>query len=266
MFKLGVRILTGAFVTGSTILFTKNKPATNNNTDFTNTNLESNTNYTSVSCGSNFIDHNFVQGKLGNCGMIASMATLKSNSELYNKVVPSGQNFKKSFLFNTNNQSEFAFNLYKLGKLHKVVVDESLPTYGFFNSYLYSKSSNGSLLGSLLEKALIQLLFDGEYEAATGVLGHHVLTSFTNNLFEIYLRDSSNSGNYAIAPNLKLHDLVDHGLTTKSQMVVGFDREASKYSSLKTRSCVYFSRHQRQFSYALQSSRYDFIYFQKVIF
>ena len=40
-------------------------------------------------------DLNFIQGKLGNCGMIASMASLVNNRELLEKVVPVNQNYNK---------------------------------------------------------------------------------------------------------------------------------------------------------------------------
>ena len=60
---------------------------------------------------------------LGNCGLVAAMATLAGNKELYDRVVPPGQNFRRGSV-----QRKFEFNIYKLGRLHRVVVDiESLP-------------------------------------------------------------------------------------------------------------------------------------------
>ena len=71
-------------------------------------------------------EHSFVQGRLGNCGMIASMASLANNRELINKVIPTDQNFKKFCNSDIIKPSEFSFNLYKYGKLQLVVVNESL--------------------------------------------------------------------------------------------------------------------------------------------
>ena len=131
------------------------------------------------SYNNNITEYNFVQGKLGNCGMIASMATLASNRELYDKVVPSDQNFQVS---SQPNSSEFVFNLYKWGKLHKVVVDGNLPKDK--NGLIYSKSYNKNLVGPLLEKALIKLHFNENYKSAVCVEDYYVLTSFANNFFE----------------------------------------------------------------------------------
>ena len=169
-------------------------------------------------------EYNFLQGMLGNCGMIASMATLASNIELYNKVVPSGQNFQINSKSYTSDSSEFVFYLYKFGKLYKVVVDKTLPTdeKGLF----YSRSYNENLVGPFLEKALIALHFDGKYESARSVKGENVLTSISNNLFEKYRILPTILNNYS---ELKVDDVIDHGLKTKSPMVVGFYRDISKY-------------------------------------
>ena len=70
----------------------------------------------------------FIQSKLlGNCGMIAPMATLVTNEEMFNRVVPKGQHFQKLPF------SEFTFNLYKNGRHHSVKVNDFLP---FINNRL----------------------------------------------------------------------------------------------------------------------------------
>ena len=73
------------------------------------------------------------------------MTTLAINKDLHKKVVPTGQNFANwsekplNNLFNSfykllnmtqssGAPSNVVFNLYKLGKLHKVDVDKTLPT------------------------------------------------------------------------------------------------------------------------------------------
>ena len=82
------------------------------------------------------IQLNFWQSRyLGNCGMIAAMATLALDKEIYIKVVPEGQNLIDNPHQCLNNDPLlFTFNLYKQGKLQKVVVNKSLPIdeKGFF--------------------------------------------------------------------------------------------------------------------------------------
>ena len=57
----------------------------------------------------------------------------------------------------------------------------------------YGRSSkNCNLVGPLLEKALIQLLFDKDYKASYETHGHQVLTSFTNSFFEFYEKNCEN--------------------------------------------------------------------------
>ena len=183
-------------------------------------------NYTSSNYDDNITEYNFIQGyEPGNCGMIASMATLASNLELYNKVVPSGQNFRFNSQSSNSNSSEFVFNLYKLGKLHKVVVDGILPTDR--NGLIYSESYNENLVGPFLEKALIKLHFDGKYDSAEGITGYNVLRSFSNNVCERYVSYLNKCKNYS---RLNVDDLINHGLKTKSQMVVTFKEDVLKYS------------------------------------
>lgn len=83
--------------------------------------------------------HSFIQGDLGNCGMISAMATLPSNRELYSQVIPKKiSNFAAKY---NSSKPELEFNIYKFGKLHKVVIDEN-------GKLKYSKSSkNGTLSG-----------------------------------------------------------------------------------------------------------------------
>ena len=69
---------------------------------------------------SNLTERNFIQGALGNCGMIATQASLANNRELLKEVVPGNQRFEN----NPEEVSEFRFNFFKYGKPRRVVVDE----------------------------------------------------------------------------------------------------------------------------------------------
>ena len=209
-------------------IMSKRKASKNNKIVYKNYTSESYKSY-KIYNNDNITEHNFLQGRLGNCNMIASMATLAGNRELYDKVVPGGQKFQITPQPNTGDPPEFVFNLYKFGKLHKVVVDEFLPTDE--NRLIYSKSSNGNLVGPLLEKALVKLHFNGNYEAAVGINGNDVFTSFTNNFFEHYFSYSKDK-HYINYSKSKLDDLIRHGLKTKSQMLVSFIREVPEYNLL----------------------------------
>ena len=120
--------------------------------------------------------YNFIQGRIGNCGMVSSISLLANNKDLYNKVVPTGQNF------DINDSSKVVFNLYKLGSLYEVEVDKTLPTKD--NRLISCRSYNDNLVGPLLEKALVKLHFNGNYESAKSVCASFVLSSLTNNFFE----------------------------------------------------------------------------------
>ena len=151
--------------------------------------------------------YNFIQGKVGNCGMISSMSTLANDKNLFNKVVPIGQNFY------SKNSSNVVFNLYKLGKLYEVEVNKTLPTK--YYSLIYCRSSNNNIIGPLLEKAHVKLHFDGNYESSDGVPACFVMSSLTNYFFEELLVTSNDN-------NFNIDKLINHGLKTKSQMVVSF--------------------------------------------
>ena len=55
------------------------------------------------------------------------------------------------------------FNLYKFGKLHKVIVDGILSNDKY--TLICSVTYNMNIVGPLQEKTLIKLHFDGKYES-----------------------------------------------------------------------------------------------------
>ena len=152
-------------------------------------------------------EKNFIQSKyLGNCCLIAGMATLPGNAELRNKVVPpSGQN--------SGNEREF--NIYKLGKLHRVVADvDSLPRRNG-TELVFSTSANDDMVGPLLEKAYVDLHFDGDYWSSDSVYPITVFTSLTNNYTEEFR-------NVSVDLPFEISEVVNHGLKTNSPMLVQF--------------------------------------------
>ena len=152
--------------------------------------------------------HDFVQGNLGNCGMVAAMAGLAKDKELRGKVAPWAEQGCRAGL-----PPKVAFNLFKMGEAHTVEVDRKLPT--FKNKLVYCRSSNGNLLGPLLEKALVQLHFGGNYELSYGIHPGLVMASLTNNLCEDFRSLTSDS-------SVDFEELLSHGWKTNSQMVATF--------------------------------------------
>ena len=182
-------------------------------------NLISGLSEVSVNDDDNITVYNFKQGELGNCGMISSMSTLAMNKDLYNKIVPRGQNF------DSKNSSNVVFKLYKLGKRYKVMVDKTLKTSN--NSLIYCKSSTDNLVGPLLEKALVELHFDGNYESAIGIPASFVMSCLTKNFFEeLYFLANENFPD--------INELISYGLKTKSQMTVNFKDIQASQCNLKT--------------------------------
>ena len=161
--------------------------------------------------------HDFIQGDLENCGMVASMATLATNLELYNNVVLQQHN---SCYPTQPEKTEFVFNLFENGKPCRVVVDDCLR-FSNLNELCYSRSWNENLAGPLLEKALVKLHFDGKYEMAQGVDSVFVLTSLTNNLYERFVVGYDDI--YTI------HDVITHGLKNNCLMVTYIKENCSKH-------------------------------------
>ena len=155
----------------------------------------------------------FIQQRLGNCGMIAPMATLVTNEEIFHRVVPKGQRFKTCLPC-----SGFTFNLCNNGIHHCVKVNDILPFIN--NRLMYFTTKNQSVVGPLLEKALVQLLLYGNYELSERVNAWNVFTSLTNNFCETF----SNLSNDLIC---EMTDVINHGITCKSLVVMDF--KAPKY-------------------------------------
>ena len=158
------------------------------------------------------------------------MASLANNRELLKRVVPVSQSFEDKSFFRSKRPSEFVFNLYKNGKLHQVVVNESLvflKENSYFSSFFgpkelyYSISHNENLVGPMLEKALVNLHFDGKYELAQGVLPTNILSSLTNNFFE-HFKSTTRCSNEILSIVSKM---IIRGVNDKLLMVVRFAKK-----------------------------------------
>ena len=158
-----------------------------------------------------------MQGKIGNCAMVSAIACLSTNEETCKKVID--RYLANDILFENENNSTVRFNLFKYGKKHQVLVDDKLLFFDDrleLNKLYLSKSYDNNFAGPLLEKALIQLYFEG-YKDAEGVDEVLMLSSLTNNLYERILFDCNST--------FKIHEIITHGAQSKSLMLVTFKKE-----------------------------------------
>lgn len=118
------------------------------------------------------------QGGLGNCWVLASMATLTLHKDLFNNVVPEGQSFERD-----KYAGIFHFRLWKANRWIDVVIDDRLPCQEDGKSLAFvSSSSRNEFWSALLEKAYAKL--HGGYAALVGGSGNEALGTFTGGLTE----------------------------------------------------------------------------------
>uniref|UniRef100_A0A6G5A1F5 Putative cytosolic ca2+ dependent cysteine protease n=1 Tax=Rhipicephalus microplus TaxID=6941 RepID=A0A6G5A1F5_RHIMP len=118
------------------------------------------------------------QGGLGNCWVLASMATLTLHKDLFKNVVPEDQSFEKD-----KYAGIFHFRLWKANRWIDVVVDDRLPCRKDENKLAFvSSSASNEFWSALLEKAYAKL--HGGYAALVGGSGNEALGTFTGGLTE----------------------------------------------------------------------------------